>query len=211
MTSANVVLTLVYLAYLLSPAIRDEFFLRLALMCTSMGFIIWGFMIDDGWVAIVANALFVIIGSRHLRRLYLQRQPVELTSDQEQVHEAVFGTMSPREFLLFWHLGRTDDHESGTTLITKGEALDDVLVVTSGGVVIEIGSGDIHRVAPMLLGEMSYALGIDAVATATVRCDGPVEVRRWTKATLRDLQRSHPDLAVPFLRSIGANLAAKIG
>lgn len=210
MSSANIVLTIAYIAYLLSPAIREEFFLRVALMCTSIGFIIWGFMIDDGRVVITSNVLFVIVGLRHVIRLYRQRQPVELTLQQEEVHGAVFSSMSPREFLLFWHLGRSDRLAPGTTLITEGEPLDDVLAVTSGEVVIEIPSGDLHRAAPMLLGEMSYALGEDAAATATVSCKSDVEVRRWTKVALRDLQRSHPDLAVPFLRSIGANLAAKI-
>lgn len=200
-------LAAVYTAYLLSPALRDEFFLRVALMITSLGFIVWGAMIGNP-VTVVANVLFVLIGARHILRLYKQRQPVELTDIQEQVNSDVFDAMSPREFLLFWHLGSEDSLDSGV-LIQRDEHLDDVLVITEGEVVIELDSGDLVKHAPVLLGEMSYALGIDAVATATVRCDSAVELRRWTKTMLRDLQRSHPDLAVPFLRSIGSNLAAK--
>lgn len=200
-------LTIVYFAYLLSPALRDEFFLRVALMVTSLGFIVWGTMIESP-VTVAANVLFVLIGLRHIIRLYRQRQPVELDEVQEQIKAQIFDAMSPREFLLFWHLGSSDLlHDA--ELITKNEQLDDVLVVTDGSVVIELESGDLVKQAPILLGEMSYALGVDAAATATVRCDGEVELRRWTKTTLRDLQRSHPDLAVPFLRSIGSNLAAK--
>lgn len=207
LSTSDVLLTVVYMAYLLSPALRDEFFLRVALMITSLGFILWGVLIDNT-VTVIANVLFVLIGARHIIRLYKQRQPVELNDTQRRINEEIFEAMSAREFLLFWHLGDEDFVESGE-LIRKDEKLDDVLVITRGDVIIELDSGDLVKEAPILLGEMSYALGVDAAATATVRCEGEVEMRRWTKTTLRDLQRSHPDLAVPFLRSIGSNLAAK--
>ena len=208
MDGVEIFLALTYVAYIASPVIRDELVFRLALLATSVGFVAWGFMVDER-VIIAANGLFVILSLRHIIRLAKQRQAVSLSSEENHIYGHLFSTMTPREFLTLWGLGEQYSLEPGA-IISRDQMVDDVMVVIDRDVIIELDSGDRVAAAPTLLGEMSYALGESAPATATVRADVPVRVLRWTKATLRDLERSHPDLAIPFLAAVGANIARKV-
>ena len=208
MDGIELFLALTYTAYIASPIVRDELLFRLALLATSIGFVAWGVMVDER-VVVAANALFVLLSLRHVVRLARQRRPVVLDEEENHVYNALFAAMTPREFLTLWRLGEPATVPAGA-LITVGQVVDDVLVVLDRHAAIELADDERIAAAPSLLGEMSYALGEAATATATVRVDAPARVRRWTKATLRDLERSHPDLAVPFLAAVGQNLARKI-
>jgi hypothetical protein len=169
-------------------------------MVTSLGFVAWGYLADER-VAVAANLLFVLISLRHILRIAAQRRPVDLTNEQNRVCSSLFRSMTPREFLNLSELAEPGSAEAGT-LIRKGDVVD--------AVIIELESDELVLPAPMMLGEVSYALGESSTASATVRLESPAQTRRWTMAMLRDLEVSHPDLAVPFLASLGANLAKKV-
>ena len=209
MSAANVVLTLVYTWYIICPIFKDELKLRLAFMVASFGYIFWGLMIEDGRVVLVFNTLFVFISLRHINRIIKQRRPVVLAPEDESLRSEIFPSMSPRQFETFWKLGVPGTAMPGA-LLTRGELVDEVIVVLDGTAQVELDTGDRAAPAPVLLGEMSYALGQDVPASATVRLDEPVPIRTWTKSVLRDLKKNDPELEVPFLASLGQNLARKI-
>jgi len=204
----DLLLLTIYTFHVSAPMVRDELALRLLLLLTSIGFGAWGWL-SDLPITVVANCLFTALSLRHIFRLLRQRQPVELTSEQVVVYEQLFSAMSERQFLELWNLGVPGTAPVGN-LIVRGELVDDVIVVIDQAVHIELDTGDRVAASPSVLGEMSYALGESAVATATVRVETPAQIRRWTKETLRGLGTSHSALEVPFLAAMGANLARKI-
>lgn len=209
MSAANVVVSIVYVWYIICPVFRDELKLRLAFILASIGYITWGLLLEDGLVVVVFNVLFVAISSWHVTRIVKQRRPVVLSSEDEATRSELFPSMTSRQFQDFWALGAPGVAQVGD-LLTKGELVDEVVVVLGGVAQIELDTGDRSANAPVLLGEMSYALGEDVAASATVRLDEPAPIRTWTKAVLRDLRSNNPELEVPFLASLGQNLARKI-
>lgn len=209
MSASSVVVSIVYVWYIMCPAFRDELQLRIAFVLTSLGFIGWGLMIEDGRAVVIFNILFVLISLRHVTRIIRQRRPVVLSDEDQELREALFPSMTSRQFANFWALGVPGVAQIGE-LITKGELVDEVVVVLAGTAQIELDSGDRSAPSPVILGEMSYALGEDVAATATVRLDEPVPIRTWTKSILRDLKTNEPELEVPFLASLGQHLARKV-
>ena len=204
----TVLLVVVYAAYIASPLLPDELWLRLALAGTSAGFVMWGAIIGNA-VVIVANALFLIMSVRQVVRLLRQRRPIELDGDLALVHDALFPTMSARQFLLFWHLGEELVAEN-VELLKRGESSPFLFALHAGAADVHLDSGIRQLDAPALLGEMSYVRGAHAPATADVTAAGPVECRRWRKDDLHRLNQSHPDLVAPFLRGLGADIAGKL-
>jgi|GEM_PF-3854877 len=167
MSAANIVLTFVYVWYIICPIFKDELKLRLAFMFASFGYITWGLMIEDGLVVLIFNSLFVLISLRHINRIIRQRRPVVLSAEDEALRAELFPSMTSRQFQQFWELGVPGTATPGA-LLTKGELVDEVVVVLGGVAQVELDSGDRAAPSPVLLGEMSYALGEDVPASATV-------------------------------------------
>lgn len=207
MSGTEVLLGAIYFVYVVSPLISDELWLRIALGCTSLGFVVWGITIDSP-VTVVANILFAAMSLVQIVKQVRERMPIELEPGQQLVHENLFPSMTAREFLLFWHLGRetvTDD-----TIIEAGKSVPDISVLVDGTFRVDTKGGPVHLDAPVLVGEMSYVRGEDVPASATVSTEGVATIRQWEKSTLRSMRETHPKLTVPFLRDLGAGLAEKV-
>jgi len=208
LSGTNIFLTVVYIIYVAAPLVRDELWLRIVLTVASVCFVIWGVLTGEE-IVIIANGLFALLSLRQVYRLMKERRPIGLTDEQSIAHQALFPTMTARQFVLFWHLGEGFSNDDGV-LIRKGAQVEHVSAIVTGEVAVKLESGDRLIDAPTLLGEMSFVRGHDAPASADVRAIGLVTGRRWKKSTLYSLKDSHPNLTEPFLRSLGADLAAKI-
>lgn len=208
MSKTDMFLTVVYAIYVIAPLVRDELWLRIVLAVSSLCFVIWG-VLTENEVVIIANGLFALLSLRQVYRLMRERRPISLTDEQSIAHKALFPAMTPRQFVLFWYLGEGFSNDDGV-LIRKGVPVDHVSAIVTGEVAVKLETADRLINAPLLLGEMSFVRGNDALASADVRAIGMVTGRRWKKSTLYSLNDSHPNLTEPFLRSLGADLAAKI-
>ena len=207
MSGSEILLATIYFVYVVSPLISDELWLRIALGCTSLGFVVWGLTIDSP-ITVIANVLFAAMSLVQIIKQIRERMPIELEPGQQLVHESLFPSMTAREFLLFWHLGReviTDD-----TIIQAGEMVPDISVLVDGEFRVDTTNGPVHLQAPVLVGEMSYVRGEDVPASASVSTVGTATLRQWEKSTLRAMRETHPKLTVPFLRDLGAGLAEKV-
>ena len=209
-SGVNIFLAVVYFFYTVSPIIKDELWLRVALLVTSIGFVTWGFLIDDGIVTIVANSIFVVLSVRHIVRLLKARRPVELSADQQRVHEALFATMSTNQFALFWAFGRSATTDSAETLTSIGEPVELISVVVDGAVVVRTATTTIERHSPNIVGEISFLRGPDATASADVVAAPGTRLHQWGPAQLRMLERTHPDLALPFMVGLSATAASRV-
>ncbi len=209
-SGVNIFLAVVYFFYTISPIIKDELWLRVALLVTSVGFVAWGFMIDDGIVAIVANSLFVALSARHIVRLMRQRRPVALSADQQSVHEALFSTMSTNQFALFWAFGRSAETEGPEVLTSVGQPVELISVVIDGTVLVITPTATIDRHGPTIVGEISFLRGPTATAPADVVSSPGARLHQWETAQLRMLERTHPDLALPFMAGLSATAASRV-
>lgn len=209
MSGIDIFLTVVYIAYIASPLLPDELWLRLALVGTSVGFVIWGVIIENG-VVVLANGLFVLLSMRQVIRLIKARRPVQLTDEQQLIYDTVFPSMTPQQFKMFWDLGEPFTLHEGERLITADEHVTHVSVLIDGALGVEGTEQLIRLNPPALVGEMSFVRGKEATASSTVSALERSRGHWWAKTTLYTLHETHPDLTGPLLRSIGRDLAAKL-
>lgn len=207
MSGPDILLAAVYFVYIVSPLVSDELWLRLTLFAVSFGFIAWGIAIDNP-ITVGANVLFALLSLVQIVKQVRERMPLELEPDQQLVHETLFPSMTAREFLLFWHLGR--EVVTDSTIIVEGEMVEQISVLVDGRFRVETSGGPVFLEAPVLVGEMSYVRGENIPASASVFSEGEATIRQWEKSTLRSMRITHPKLTVPFLRDLGAGLAEKV-
>ncbi len=207
MDGSEILLGIIYAVYVVSPLMSDELWLRIALGCTSLGFVVWGLTIDSP-ITVAANVLFAIMSLVQIVKQIRERMPIELEAGQQLVHESLFPSMTAREFVLFWHLGR--EVITDGTIITAGDHVPEISVLVEGEFTVETTNGPVSLLAPVLVGEMSYVRGEDVPASASVSTEGVATIRQWDKSVLRAMRETHPKLTVPFLRDLGAGLAEKV-
>ncbi len=209
-SNSDMFVSVAYVLYVLAPALKQEFWLRAALLVNSLGFAIWGLWIGS-WPVVVANTLFCLISLRQLRRAYLERQPVHLSVDAATAGALVFPSMADRDLDQLWNEGYEITTES-MQIATRGELLDNLYLLLDGEVKVELSTGEvIIRPAPAVIGEVS-AIALDgtrAGATATVTAiDARLKV--WDRATIVALQHDRPTMSAPFLRGLSAQMATRL-
>jgi len=203
----DIVLNLTYVMYVTAPLIRDELRLRVFLMFASVGFAIWATMIDSPWT-IFWNIVFIVLSAWNVLRILRERRPLELGPDEERIRARLFPEMTTRQFQSFWDMGEDYD-TTGEELAARGKPLDHFWILRSGDVEV-ITDGGIVQMEPMsTIGGMSYVMGGNEPATATVKA-GSAALRRWKKSDLRSLGVTAPELNAPFLSGVGRGLVSKI-
>jgi len=203
----DIVLNSTYLIYVLAPLIRDELRLRIVLMMTSFGFALWAIMIDSPWT-VFWNVVFIVMSAWNVMRVVRERRPHLLGGDEERIRARLFPEMTPRQFQGFWDMGQ-DYTTEGEELASRGKPLEHFWILRSGDVQVMTDGGIVQMEAMSTIGGMSYVMGGNEPATATVRA-GQASLRRWRKADLRRLSETAPELNAPFLSGVGRGLVSKI-
>jgi len=203
----DIVLNLTYLMYVTAPLIRDELKLRIFLMVASVGFAIWATMIDSPWT-FFWNIVFIVLSAWNVARILRERRPLELGPDEERIRVRLFPEMTTRQFQSFWNMGEDYD-TAGEELAERGKPLDHFWILRSGAVEVMTDGGIVQMEPMSTIGGMSYVMGGNEPATATVQA-GQASLRRWKKSDLRRLSETAPELNAPFLSGVGRGLVSKI-
>ena len=143
-------------------------------------------------------------------RLYLERRPVKLTPEEEEVRRCAFPDLTPRKVLQALDLGVWTTEEPGKRLIENGRALDTISLLVEGKVRVaqgelvlgELSTGD-------LVGSVLLMTGVPAEVDAVV--SEPVKAVRCEVATLQKYLDANPETRIAMLRHLSRDLAAKIG
>jgi SulP family sulfate permease len=103
---------------------------------------------------------------------------------------------------------------AGEALIHQGELADDVFIIASGTVVIQLDTGGsrpmrLRSALPgAIVGEIAYVLG--QPRTASVVAEIPVTAYRLTRARVRALEASSPELVIELQRLILRHVARRL-
>src|SRR5215207_8536559 len=65
------------------------------------------------WESIAWSVLFMTINAYHVWRLWMERRPVELSSDEARLYDLTFFPLSARQFVELARLGRSTDQKPG--------------------------------------------------------------------------------------------------
>lgn len=207
MDASFITINIAYFLYVAATIPKRIVALRLTLIVASIAFIIYG-IIDSNRSVIVWNLLFTFPQMFQLfRELRLQRSAA-LTADEEAIRVAHFGTMSPRDFLMFWNVGE-ERITTDAQLITEGQRNEALFLILDGTASISIDdSHEADRGPGNLLGEASFVTG--EPATATVVMPVGSHIRMWPHDKLEVLTRAQPDMAASLVSVFANELSKKI-
>jgi hypothetical protein len=201
--AANILLLLAY-------SVRDILWLRLFAVGSSLVAMPY-FLLQPKplWAAFAWSVLFTGINLYQTWHLFLERRPVKLTPEEEEVRRLIFQDLPPRKFLQILGIGFWSTAERGEVLIRRGNSVDSLSLLVRGKVQItreecllgELGPGEIVGSALLLSGAPADA---DALVLETVRNV------RWEVSTLERYLNAHPDVREAFQRHLSRDLAGKL-
>ena len=202
--AANILLLVAY-------SVRDVLWLRLFAVAAALisipFFVLQPTML---WTPIIWSAVFAAINLFQSWLLILERRPVKLTPEEEEVRRLVFRDLPPKKVLQVLNIGFWTNAGTGDRLIEHGKVLEAISLVVRGKVQIlkgerilgELAAGDIVGSAVLLSG---VPADVDAVVFE------PVRAMRWEVRTLERYLNQNPETRIAMLRYLARDLAGKLG
>ena len=195
---------------LLAYSVRDVLWLRLLISASSLIAVPY-FMLQPKplWPSVGWSAVFTALNLFQSWRLFVERRPVKLTPEEEQVRRLAFRDLAPRKVLQVLGIGSWTTVEPGQRLIEYGKSVDAISLVVSGKVQVtsagcvlgELGPGDIVGSALLLSGT---AADVEAVTV------GPLRAVRWEVGTLERYLYANPETRNALQRHLAHDLAGKL-
>lgn len=207
MKTIDVVVNCGYVLMLAGFFLRDVMWLRAGVSCGQAFVATSGLMAGRPWV-LFWNGLFAAINIIWAARIYLERRPVRIPHDLQDLYERVFTALSPKEFLAFW-AGGVVKSWAGETVIREGDSPSHVFLVLEGSARVEREGRQLSSLARgRFFAEMSFLTG--QTASADIRADGSLRTIAWEQQALRALKASKPALFMKLQGILGTDLAAKL-
>ena len=201
--AANVLLLLAY-------SVRDILWLRLLAVAASLismpYFILQPEPLRE---AIVWSGVFAAINSFQSWRLIVERRPVKLTPEEEEIRRLVFADLPPRKVLQVLSIGAWTTVDIGERLLERGKTVDAISVIVRGRVRItkddrvlgELVAGGIVGSALLLSGATS---DVDALAVE------PIRSMRWEVGPLDRYLAANPETRIVLQKYLARDLATKV-
>lgn len=201
--AANILLLVAY-------SVRDILWLRLFAVAASL--IAMPYYVLQPtllWAPLIWSAVFAAINLYQSWRLYLERRPVRLTPEEEEVRRLVFRDLAPRKVLQVLSIGSWTTAETGERLIESGKSLDVLPLIVRGKVQVtkgervigELRAGNFVGSALLLSGAPA---DVDAVAVE------PVRAMRWEVGTLERYLSANPETRIVMQGHLARDLAGKV-
>jgi CRP-like cAMP-binding protein len=201
--AANILLVIAY-------SVRDILWLRLFAVGASLVSIPY-FLLQPTtlWAPLAWTIVFAGINMVQSWRLFLERRPVKLTAEEEEVRRLAFADVPPRKVLRVLGIGAWTVEQPGERLIETGRIPDrlalivrgHVRVIRDGAHVGVLGPGDLVGSALILSG---LPADFDAVA------EEPVRTVRWQLGVLQKYLDANPDMRIVMQRHLARELSRKV-
>ena len=201
--AANILLLVAY-------SVRDILWLRLFAVGASVVSIPY-FLLQSAtlWAPLGWTVVFAGVNLVQSWRLFMERQPVKLTPEEEEVRRLLFQDLPPRKVLQVLSIGSWVTLKAGERMIENGTVPDTVSLIVNGkvrvtrdGVVVGVlGAGQ-------LVGSALILSGLQAEVEAVV--ESPGRAMRWKVATLERYLNANPDTRTAMQRHLARDLAMKV-
>jgi CRP-like cAMP-binding protein len=195
---------------LVAYSVRDILWLRLFAVAAALITIPF-FVLQPTplWEPIIWSAIFATINLVQSLRLFIERRPVKLSAEEEEVRRLAFAALPPRKVLQVLSIGSWITAEAGERFIEPGKRIEAVWLiirgrvqVTSGARVLgELGAG--HLVGSSLL-LSGVPANIDASSAELVRAV------RWEAEPLQQYLAANPEVRVIVQQFLAQDLAGKL-
>lgn len=161
------------------------------------------------WTPVGWTVLFLAINLYHITHILLERRPVRLSPDEQQLYDLTFHTFEPREFLKLAKLGEWRTAEVGDKIRHRGQPITHISVPISGRIAAMQGEEKIGELGPGELVGAGIALtgqpaAIDAEFTEDAR------YIRWSVTEIRKFLDENPELALKFNDAVNRHMVAQM-
>ena len=195
---------------LVAYSVHDVLWLRLFAVAASLITIPY-FVLQPTtlWAPLIWTVVFAAINSLQSWRLFIERRPIKLTPDEEEIRRLAFRDLPPRKVLQVLSLGYWTTLELGQHLIETGKIPDAVSLIVHGKVRVT-RSGHLlgELVAGDFVGSALIFSGIPAeVDAVTVE---PGRAMRWELGPLERYLAANPETRTVMLKDVARDLAGKI-
>jgi Popeye protein conserved region len=201
--AANVLLLVAY-------SVRDILWLRLFAVGASLISIPY-FLLQPTklWAPLSWSVVFAAVNLFQSWGLFIERRPVKLTPDEEDIRRLVFRDLPPRKVLQVLSIGSWTTLEVGQRLIEQGKLSETVSLIVRGKVRVTRDGrvlGDL--VAGDFVGSALILSGIPAeVDAVTVE---PGRAMRWEVGALERYLTANPETRSVMLQQVARDLAEKV-
>ena len=201
--AANVLLLVAY-------SVRDILWLRLFAVGASFISIPY-FLLQPTklWAPLSWSVVFAAINLLQSWRLFIERRPVKLTPEEEDIRRLVFRDLPPRKVLQVLSIGSWTTLEVGQRLIEQGKLSEAVSLIVRGKVRVTRDGrvlGDL--IAGDFVGSTLTLSGIPAeIDAVTVE---PGRAMRWEVGALERYLTANPETRTVMLQHVARDLAAKV-
>jgi hypothetical protein len=195
---------------LVAYSVRDILWLRLFAVAAALisipYFVLQPTML---WAPLSWSVVFAAINLVQSWRLFIERRPVKLTPEEEEIRRLVFRDLPPRKILQVLSIGSWTTLEVGERLIESGKLADTVSLIVRGKVRVtrdgrvlgELIAGDFVGSALILSGVPAE---VDAVTVE------PGRAMRWEVAALERYLSANPETRTVMLQHVARDLAGKV-
>ncbi|MBO0696569.1 MAG: cyclic nucleotide-binding domain-containing protein [Verrucomicrobia bacterium] len=201
--AANILLVVAY-------SVRDILWLRLFAVAASLitipYFVLQPTML---WAPLCWSVVFAAINSVQSWRLIMERRPVKLTPDEEEIRRLAFRDLPPRKVLQVLSIGSWTTFGVGERLIESGKLPDAVSLIIRGKVrITRDGRVLSELVAGDFVGSALILSGISAEVDATTV--EPGRAMRWKVEALERYLAANPETRTIMLKEVTRDLAGKM-
>ncbi len=202
--AANILLLIAY-------SVRDVLWLRLFAVAASLiaipYYVLQPTML---WPPLAWSVVFAGINLFQSWLLFVERRPVKLTAEEEEIRRLAFQGLPPRKVLQVLSIGSWVTAEVGERLIEQGKLPDSVSLIVHGKVRITKDGRMLGDLIPGdLVGSALILSGIpSSVEALTVE---PLRAMRWQIGTLEKYLSANPETRIVMQRHLAHDLAGKIG
>ncbi len=195
---------------LVAYSVRDILWLRLFAVAAALISIPY-FVLQPTtlWAPLSWTVVFAAINLVQSWRLFIERRPVKLTPEEEDIRRLVFRDLPPRKVLQVLSIGSWTTLEVGERLIESGKRPETVSLIVRGKVrVTRDGRFLGELIAGDFVGSALILSGIPAeVDAVTVE---PGRAMRWEVAALERYLSANPETRTIMLQHVARDLAEKM-
>jgi len=201
--AANILLLVAY-------SVRDILWLRLFSVAASLIALPYFLLQPEPlWEPIIWSSVFAAINSFQSWRLFVERRPIKLMPEEEEIRRLVFPDLPSRKVLQILSIGAWTTVEIGERMLERGKSVDAIAVIVRGKVRVtrddrvlgEFVAGHIVGSALLLSGVRA---DVDAVVVEPVRCV------RWEVEPLDRYLAANPETRIVVQKHLARDLAGKM-
>ena len=195
---------------LISFSVRSILALRLLAIGAQLSFIPYCLLQSPPlWTPVFWNLLFMGVNIVNVILLLLERRPVKLNPEEEQLYDLAFTSLSRREFLKVVTWGEWQEGEAGETLLHRGQVSTSVIILCSGEAVATLEEKELVTIPQgKLMGVSSQLTG--EPLPLTIKLKVPSRYICWSVKSFRKFLETQPEIRIKFQSIVSRDLAKTV-